>query len=287
MYNNSCFQDPPLGPFLKDIVVVQIIKYFFLLLFRNLCVDIQRCLNVLMSHDRLDHLYIGLILTEPGTKCVACNVAAKPRYHNRIPVLTLGFNLFLSIVIIDNALDLTIDARRVMEIAKAVTKDESAHPIQFHKRMVSILLLILLLKFQGFLYLFQHRNGTDSSLCLGQRYLKFASVTLITPGIIGHVVVNADRSVCKIQIRPPKADNLSHSAASSKHCYEKGLPPVKLRLVQIIQKSSLLLYRERMSGFRSSLQLLLDLTDNLIGGVTSQYVISHSKLKCRVKHTVY
>ena len=75
--------------------------YDFLLLFRGrFRIDIQRCLNILMPYDFLDHLDIGLVLTEPCTECMTQVMRRKTGDEFRLTLFclcTLFFHIIISV----------------------------------------------------------------------------------------------------------------------------------------------------------------------------------------------
>ena len=78
-----------------------------------------------MSHHGLNNLDVRLILAKPGAKSVPCDMAAEPRDHPGLAAITSRPYFFPFIVIINNPLDLPVDARRSINIAKAVEEYKS------------------------------------------------------------------------------------------------------------------------------------------------------------------
>lgn len=49
-------------------LVFNFLNDFLLFILGTVRVDIHRRLNILVSHDRLDHLEVGLVFTKPGAE---------------------------------------------------------------------------------------------------------------------------------------------------------------------------------------------------------------------------
>ena len=53
------------GTLQDENIVLNVLDHFLLFILGTVRVDIHRCLNILVSHDRLDYLKVRLILTKP------------------------------------------------------------------------------------------------------------------------------------------------------------------------------------------------------------------------------
>ena len=62
-------------------------------------VDVHGCLDVLMSHNGLDHFYIAFVFAEPGAEGVAENMRGEIREQFRGAVFSLRSICFLLIVV--------------------------------------------------------------------------------------------------------------------------------------------------------------------------------------------
>lgn len=91
-------------------------------------------------------------------------MAAEPRNHQRFSALTSRLHFLTGIVIVNNALDRTVDACRIMKIAKAVAEYKARHTIHFHYTMVMGIPLIFSFFHQSIPHLIQHWNRPDAAL---------------------------------------------------------------------------------------------------------------------------
>ena len=52
-------------------IVLNVLDHFLLFVLGTVCVDIHRRLNILVSHDRLNHLQIRFVLTKSGAESMS------------------------------------------------------------------------------------------------------------------------------------------------------------------------------------------------------------------------
>ena len=95
------------------------------------CVNLHRGADILVSHDVLNDLQVGLIFAQPGAERVSEIMAGERRQQLRFPLFLFGLFQFSFVVCHADALDGTVDRLRVLRLAEAVQEYEVRNSVDF------------------------------------------------------------------------------------------------------------------------------------------------------------
>ena len=87
-------------------------------------VNLHRGADVLVSHDVLNDLQVGLIFAQPGAERVPEIMAGEGRQQLRFPLFLFGLFQFGFVVGHADALDGAVDRLRILRLAEAVQEYE-------------------------------------------------------------------------------------------------------------------------------------------------------------------
>ena len=110
----------------------QSFKRFLFFLFSRFGINIHRGFDVLMSHNRLNDLQVGLLFAKPCAKGVPKMVRREIRQKNCFPVFPLRADFLCGIIIGNNPFNNPVDRLGIGNIPKAVAKDETVHSVNRH-----------------------------------------------------------------------------------------------------------------------------------------------------------
>ena len=177
------------------------------------------------------------------------------------------------------ALYYLIHASRIEQPAKTITKDEVLHSSKLYNAMIAVLFLVLFFKLQSFLDLLEHRNSSDTRLCLWKCKLIFTFVVLVRSRIIGNIVINGYNPIIHIGIIPTQTDNLSYTASSTEHHGKQWLPFQILLKIKTIKECPFFLYCECMSYPGLAVPLLIYFSHCSIRRIITNDIIPDCELE--------
>ena len=105
----------------------KIFKGFFLLPIRRFRIYVHRSLDVLVSHDGLDHFEIALHLAEPGRKGMPEMMAGKFRKQQWLAAFPCSTETLIGVIAVHNPLNRAVDTGRIRQGTEAVLKNEIKH----------------------------------------------------------------------------------------------------------------------------------------------------------------
>ena len=130
-FTRSSYNLYPVGfpHFLKQLVQLrrEIFKGFFLLPIRRFRIYVHGSLDVLVSHDGLDHFEIALHLAEPGRKGMPEMMAGKFRKQHWLAALPCSIETLIGVIAVHNPLNRAVDTGRIRQGTEAVLKNEIKH----------------------------------------------------------------------------------------------------------------------------------------------------------------
>ncbi len=103
----------------------EIFKSFFLLPIRRFRIYVHSSLDVLVSHDGLDHFEIVLHLTEPGRKGMPEMMAGKFRKHQWLAAFPCSTETLIGVIAVHNPLNRAVDTGRIRQGTEPVLKNET------------------------------------------------------------------------------------------------------------------------------------------------------------------
>ena len=109
----------------------KIFKGFFLLPIRRFRIYVHRSLDVLVSHDGLDHFEIALHLAEPGRKGMPEMMAGKFRKQHWLAAFPCGIEALIGAIAVHNPLNRAVDTGRIRQGTEAVLKNKARVSIHF------------------------------------------------------------------------------------------------------------------------------------------------------------
>lgn len=116
-------------------------------------VNLHRGADVLVSHDVLNDLQVGLIFAQPGAECVPEIVAGERRQQFGFALLLFRFFQFGFVVGNADALDSTVDGLRILRLTEAVQEHKVRDTIDFvltHQFQFLLIGSFLLQRFSNF-----------------------------------------------------------------------------------------------------------------------------------------
>ena len=113
--------------FLKQLIQLrrEIFKCFFLLPIRRFRIYVHGSLDVLVSHDGLDHFEIALHLAEPGRKGMPEMVAGEFRKHQWLAAFPCSTETLISVIAVHNPFNCAVYTGGIRQGTEAVLKNET------------------------------------------------------------------------------------------------------------------------------------------------------------------
>ena len=202
-------------------------------------VNLHRGADVLVSHDVLNDLQVGLIFAQPGAERVPEIMAGEGRQQLRLPLFLFGLFQFGFVVCHADALDGAVDRLRVLRLAEAVQEYEVRDSVdlvfahQFQFLLVGALLLQCLPHFG------QDRNCPLACGSFGCGHGEIAAAHLVV--MVHQIVLDGDKPTLEVDVTPAQANRFRDAASGTQHEGEHREPVLELRrFLDEIQKCLLL-----------------------------------------------
>jgi hypothetical protein len=128
-------------------LIFHVLDDFLLLVLGAVSVDIQSSLNILMAHDRLDHLDVAFVLAKPGTEGVSQVVCGEVRKEQRLSLFSLRIGSLFLIIICRDVVDRMIHFGRYRYRSTGTCKYEPRITIDLLRAKAGDLLDLIFLEY--------------------------------------------------------------------------------------------------------------------------------------------
>lgn len=190
-------------------------------------VNLHRGADVLVSHDVLNDLQVGLIFAQPGAEHVPEIMAGEGRQQLRLPLFLFGLFQFGFVVCRADALDGTVDGLRILRLTESVQEHKVRDTIDFvltHQFQLLLVNSFLLQRFPNFR---QYGNFPLACGSFGRGHGEVATTDFVV--VIDQIVLNGNKPALKVDVTPAQANRFRDTASGSQHKGEHRKPVLELR----------------------------------------------------------
>lgn len=241
-------------------------------------VNLHRGADVLVSHDVLNDLQVGLIFAQPGAECVPEIVAGERRQQFGFALLLFRFFQFGFVVGNADALDGAVDRLQVLRLAEAVQENEVRDSVDFVFAHQFQLLLVGAFLLQCLPHFGQDRNGPLACGSLGRGHGEVAAAHLVV--MVHQIVLDGDKPTLEVDVAPAQANRFRDAASGAQHEGEHREPVLELRrLLDEVPEGLLLGQGQSVAFGRFVLVSGFNSRQDTIRGIHTDVLIVHRHRK--------
>ena len=246
-------------------------------------VNLHRGADVLVTHDVLNDLQVGLIFAQPGAERVPEIMAGERRQQLRFPLFLFGLFQLGFVVGHTDALDGAVDRLRVLRLAEAVQEYEVRDSVDLIFAHQFQLLLVGAFLLQCFPHFGQDRNCPLACGSLGCGHGEIAAAHLVV--MVHQIVLDGNKPTLEVDVAPAQANRFRDAASGTQHEGKHREPVLELRrFLDEIQKRLLLGQGQSVSFGRFVLVGGFNGRQDTIRGIHTDVLIVHRHRKDLMKN---